>query len=204
AYFGRPSDPNFDATKSIAWLLDTHNTEGFPARWLYQWGQLMTGDESINSKMVSGLNTVQTNVDTELDSWVEDFRARGDAAGAAYVNAFLAQMGKLPGGGGSPEPLEGKAAGGWVRAGTTYIVGEMGPELFTPSFAGYIVPNYAAGGRGGITTTVGIDNIHVHLDFPNVTRLPENPNEYSARAADAMMIAMQRRMKQRGLKTEIH
>lgn len=35
----------------------------------------------------------------------------------------------------------GKALGGPVNAGTTYLVGEQGPELFTPSTSGNIIPN---------------------------------------------------------------
>lgn len=44
----------------------------------------------------------------------------------------------------------GKASGGSVTSGTTYLVGENGPELFTTSTSGYIVPNNALGGRGSI------------------------------------------------------
>jgi hypothetical protein len=42
----------------------------------------------------------------------------------------------------------GKASGGPVTAGTTYLVGEKGPELFTPNISGAIVPNNAMGGSG--------------------------------------------------------
>jgi hypothetical protein len=40
-----------------------------------------------------------------------------------------------------------KAAGGPVNAGASYLVGERGPEIFTPRTAGAIIPN---GGGGGI------------------------------------------------------
>lgn len=40
----------------------------------------------------------------------------------------------------------GKAVGGPVSPGTTYLVGERGPELFVPKAAGTIVPNGKAGG----------------------------------------------------------
>ncbi|MDO8597784.1 MAG: hypothetical protein Q7R45_14325, partial [Sulfuricaulis sp.] len=36
-----------------------------------------------------------------------------------------------------------KASGGSVTAGTPYMVGERGPELFIPSSSGNIVPNGA-------------------------------------------------------------
>ena len=54
----------------------------------------------------------------------------------------------------------GKAAGGPVSAGTTYLVGERGPELFTPSGSGNIIPNHKMGGGGGsinITVNGAID-----------------------------------------------
>lgn len=47
----------------------------------------------------------------------------------------------------------GRAAGGPVTAGTTYLVGEKGPELFTPNTSGAIVPNGAMGGSG---TTINL------------------------------------------------
>ena len=48
----------------------------------------------------------------------------------------------------------GKAMGGPVNAGTSYVVGERGPELFVPNTAGTIVPN-GGGGRGNtINVTV--------------------------------------------------
>jgi phage-related protein len=47
----------------------------------------------------------------------------------------------------------GRASGGPVTAGTTYLVGEKGPELFTPNTSGAIVPNGAMGGNG---TTINL------------------------------------------------
>lgn len=40
-----------------------------------------------------------------------------------------------------------RASGGPVSGGTSYIVGERGPELFTPNTSGSIVPNGALGSR---------------------------------------------------------
>lgn len=47
-----------------------------------------------------------------------------------------------------------RAAGGPVGSGGTYLVGERGPELFTPGTSGTITPNSALGGGGGITVNV--------------------------------------------------
>ncbi len=46
--------------------------------------------------------------------------------------------------------VEARASGGDVNAGQSYLVGENGPELFTPRGNGTIIPNGAAG-NGGMT-----------------------------------------------------
>lgn len=61
---------------------------------------------------------------------------------AAWLSSAL-NLGGLFGG--------GKASGGPVSAGTTYLVGERGPELFTPHTSGSIVPNGKLGGGVNIT-----------------------------------------------------
>ena len=44
----------------------------------------------------------------------------------------------------------GKAMGGPVNAGTSYVVGERGPELFMPNQSGTIIPNNKLGGAGTV------------------------------------------------------
>ena len=46
-----------------------------------------------------------------------------------------------------------RAEGGPVMSGKSYIVGERGPELFTPNNSGSITPNHALGGGANITVT---------------------------------------------------
>jgi hypothetical protein len=55
------------------------------------------------------------------------------------------------------EPLAAprRAHGGPVNAGQTYMVGEQGPELFTPQRSGAIIPNGAMG--GGATNNITIN-----------------------------------------------
>ena len=52
--------------------------------------------------------------------------------------------------------IEPKAMGGPVAAGTPYIVGERGPELFVPGAAGGIVP----GMGGGMTMVVNNNQVN--------------------------------------------
>ena len=50
-------------------------------------------------------------------------------------------------GGDGPAPIDGaRAAGGPVSAGKNYLVGERGPEIFSPSSSGSIIPNHRTGG----------------------------------------------------------
>ena len=49
-----------------------------------------------------------------------------------------------------------KANGGPVKAGGSYIVGERGPEMFSPGVSGTITPNHALGGS--------TNNIIVNVD----------------------------------------
>ena len=51
--------------------------------------------------------------------------------------------------------ITGKASGGPVTSGSSYIVGERGPELFTPNASGMITPNTRLGG-GGTTINVNV------------------------------------------------
>jgi len=62
----------------------------------------------------------------------------------------------------------GKAAGGPVKAGTSYVVGERGAEMFVPKTDGVIIPNNKLGGGG----TVNNFNINVTgaLDQEGVAR----------------------------------
>jgi phage-related minor tail protein len=53
--------------------------------------------------------------------------------------------------------VTGKATGGPVAGGTSYVVGEKGPELFTPSANGFITPNNRLGGTGGNTINITVN-----------------------------------------------
>ena len=70
---------------------------------------------------------------------------------------------------GSDVPLVGgKANGGPVGAGGSYLVGERGPEIFTPSTSGTIIPNSKSGGAGGGVTVV--QNINISTGVQQTVR----------------------------------
>lgn len=54
-----------------------------------------------------------------------------------------------------------RASGGPVSGGSSYLVGERGPEIFTPPNSGTIIPNSGIGGSGGTQITL---NTYVTAD----------------------------------------
>lgn len=102
-------------------------------------------------------------VRAEIDKQIASLQALAEAARVARIemqNAGQAVAGYEAGvnvGGG----VKVRAAGGPVAAGTPYIVGEVGPELFVPNQSGMIIPNNklsssagSGGGGGGVTIIV--------------------------------------------------
>ncbi len=65
--------------------------------------------------------------------------------------------------GGFKSVLSGRANGGPVYAGTPYIVGERGPELFVPGNSGKIVPNGAG--------TVDNSRMEIHIHEADLRRM---------------------------------
>ena len=52
----------------------------------------------------------------------------------------------------------GRALGGDVNAGTSYLVGERGAEIFTPSMNGAIIPNGTMGQTNNVVVNVNMEN----------------------------------------------
>jgi hypothetical protein len=74
------------------------------------------------------------------------------AATASIVSNISAVTLNLTGG-------SSKARGGMVSGGLPYLVGEAGPEIFTPTVSGSIIPNdRAAAMMGGGPTRVTVNN----------------------------------------------
>jgi hypothetical protein len=92
---------------------------------------------------IQGIGIAIAVVVTQVSALISGFKA---------VIEFGSKVGSFVGGlfGG------GRAAGGPVMRGTTYLVGEQGPELFTPSSSGSIIPNNALG-RGSSTINITVN-----------------------------------------------
>ena len=64
----------------------------------------------------------------------------------------------------NPFELPKLAGGGMAKAGRTHLVGERGPELFTPGVSGMITPNHALGGSTSIVVNVDASGSSVEGD----------------------------------------
>ncbi len=84
-------------------------------------------------------NTWMSTHEAAMKAWAQLGVFGAFAAGAIYV-VGAAQVKKI-----LTEKPPGKQAGGDVLAGQPYLVGEQGPELFTPGQTGSIAPNRNSG-----------------------------------------------------------
>jgi len=72
---------------------------------------------------------------------------------------------------GTAGPNFGLADGGTARAGRTYMVGERGPELFSPGITGTVTPNHALGGSTNVTVNVDASGSSVEGDANQAEQL---------------------------------
>lgn len=119
----------------------------------------------------TGLTVIGTIVGTLVSGFAKLAGFIGDAFDALkdfinliknnpVVKGISAVVGSLFGG--------GKASGGAVNSGTSYLVGEKGAELFVPKTDGTIIPNNRLGG-GSSVTNINI-NVTGALDREGVAR----------------------------------
>lgn len=114
---------------------------------------IVTGAVDVMANSLKGFIKM---LQSAIDKILEFIGAKADISGdfsttSDYAQSFL---------GTRMRELLGKANGGPVSGGTTYLVGERGPELFTPNASGNITPNNKLGGY--------------YFDFSGATLLSEN------------------------------
>tara|TARA_Y100001951_G_scaffold88698_3_gene80484 strand:- start:3501 stop:6182 length:2682 start_codon:yes stop_codon:yes gene_type:complete len=77
---------------------------------------------------------------SSLSSFAGLFGGGGGGSFSGFTNSSLINSIRLP----------GRASGGPVSAGQSYIVGEHGREVLTMGQSGFITPNHALGGQAGV------------------------------------------------------
>ncbi|MFM0256104.1 phage tail tape measure protein [Paraburkholderia sediminicola] len=90
--------------------------------------------------------------------------AASDVMGSGYSAGLTGPASMMPTIAGA------RASGGPVAGGNTYLVGEKGPELFTPDSSGSIVPNHALGSGGGGVSVQIVNNSDSQVQQPQVSQ----------------------------------
>ena len=120
----------------------------------------------------STLNDVLNNVLNKLIDAAFNMALFGNVGGSFLSGSGL--LGSLFGGGSSgpvdvatpvlPTPIAVAANGGFIPGGRPSLVGEKGPELFTPAKGGFVTPNHALGGTTNIVVNVDASGSSVEGD----------------------------------------
>lgn len=117
---------------------------------------MLTGFLNVMRRMVAEIAAKQILENSGMQSWLTG------AVGAVFGG------------------IAGKRAGGGpVSSGSTYLVGERGPELFTPGTSGAITPNGALAGAGGMVVV----NNHYDLRGSTPDVMAQMPSILDARDA---------------------
>lgn len=96
--------------------------------------------EAIKSSIFGVIDSIMSRIQAMVDSVRNAYAAASSFVGSAVSNTAALFGGK-------------RANGGPVSAGNSYLVGENGPELFTPNSTGAVIPN---NGFGGANITLNI------------------------------------------------
>ena len=124
--------------------------------------------EDIKNLLATEMSTAIKGLITGANSLNDAFRNVLNKMADAFLNIglFGNVAGNLTKGGGLLGNLfDGLlATGGTARAGKSYIVGERGPEMFTPGVTGTVTPNNALGGSTNVVVNVDASGSSVEGD----------------------------------------
>jgi lambda family phage tail tape measure protein len=175
--------------------------------------------KGMEDALVSFATTGKLNFKSLADSIIADiirmqaraaisglFSAAVSAVGGYFGNGFATTTANIQGGNsldnlmnntGGWGTIPARATGGPVDAGTTYLVGEKGPELFNPGTSGTIVPNHAiTSSSGGGDLTV---NVPVSIEGSGSTADQRNAGDLGMRIKQAVQAVLQSERKQGGV-----
>ena len=137
-------------------------------------GKIISGIVGVFGQLVSGI-TATINAVRALAS------ALANSVVGRTVSGIASGIGSVFGG--------GRALGGPVTGGTSYLVGERGPELFTPSNSGKIIPNNAMGGNTvNITVNGAIDPISTARQIANLLNREATINGSFNRVGSSLLV----------------
>ncbi len=114
--------------------------------------------------------SVETGLVDAIDGAIKGTMTLGEVARSVFgqIQRSLIQFGVSSFLGGLPGDIgkffQNRAEGGPVNKGRSYIVGERGPEMFTPGSSGMITPNHALGGFTNVVVNVDASGSSVQGD----------------------------------------
>jgi hypothetical protein len=132
--------------------------------------------------MIRGTSTLNDMLNNVLNKLIDAAfnmamfgNMQGTLGGGGLFGSILGGLGGIFGGGmmggggyfdpitglGTAGPNFGLANGGIARGRKTHLVGERGPELFTPGVTGTVTPNHALGGSTNIVVNVDASGTNV-------------------------------------------
>jgi len=132
--------------------------------------------------MIRGTSTLNDMLNNVLNKLIDAAfnmalfgNMQGTLGGGGLFGSILGGLGGLFGGGSAastginlinPAQFDHRrrASGGPVTGGTGYLVGEKGPELFSPGVSGMITPNHALGGSTNVVVNVDASGSSVEGD----------------------------------------
>jgi len=124
--------------------------------------------EDIKNLLATEMSTAIKGLITGANSLNDAFRNVLNKMADAFLNIglFGNVAGDLTKGKGLLGNLFGGllATGGTAKAGKSYIVGERGPEMFTPGVTGTVTPNHALGGSTNVVVNVDASGSSVEGD----------------------------------------
>jgi TP901 family phage tail tape measure protein len=139
--------------------------------------------ESLKEKYKQVGDAIKSKVTDSIIAAIDGTKSLGESAmgilkdlANQFLRSGISQLFGVVGGMGPSGGLlsmlfgGGKASGGTVKGGTSYMVGERGPELYTPGRSGSIAPNSAMGGAN-VTVNVDASGSNVQGDQPNAKAL---------------------------------
>jgi len=124
--------------------------------------------------MIRGTSTLNDVLNSVLNKLIDAAfnmaffgNMQGSLGGGGLFGSIL---GGLFGGGGNQvfndiqTPMLSAANGGMIPGGRASLVGEKGPELFTPATSGFVTPNHALGGSTNVVVNVDASGSSVEGD----------------------------------------
>jgi len=147
---------------AIQAAIDGTKTLGDVARSVFRELQRSLIRYSVNalSRSIFSFNPMENALSNEITSDVTDSvtTSFGELPSGTFSNSGINQFE------GVPNLPYLKADGGSVKGGNDYIVGERGPELFSPGVSGMITPNHMLGGSTNVVVNVDASGSSVEGD----------------------------------------